>query len=81
MKIDFNPLKTIMSIETDEMVLADSETSCHRRLESVEEDLKIGVDIGTHIGIMPMNRLNVTMIGNIIIYWSVNIILLYNHTR
>ena len=41
-----------MSIESNEMFLVDSETSCYKRLESVEKDLKIGVDIGAHIGVM-----------------------------
>ncbi len=51
-KIDMNPLKTVMDIDSDEMFLALPETGCYRRLEYVQEDLKVGIDIGAHIGVM-----------------------------
>ena len=52
MKIDINPLKTVMNIDSDEMFLTDPDTSCYRRLEFINEILDIGVDVGAHIGVM-----------------------------
>lgn len=52
MKIDFSVLKTPMNICPDELFLAHPDSACFKRLEFVEEDLKIGVDIGAHIGVM-----------------------------
>lgn len=52
MKIDFSVIKMPMDIGSDELYLAHPNTSCFRRLEYIEEPLKVGVDIGAHIGIM-----------------------------